>query len=99
MLDRIVHKIKNTRDNDFILKNDKGQDVNRWESYFQLGTSQMDNEECALTHQMCRALGGLHIDHQARVIFAQGVQSFSEKKIRPHASGHIEVPADHRNRH
>jgi formate dehydrogenase major subunit len=67
MLDRIAHKIKDTRDKDFILKNDKGQDVNRWESYFQLGTSQMDNEECALTHQMCRALGGLHIDHQARV--------------------------------
>lgn len=36
---------------------------------------------------------------EARVIFAQGVQSFSEKKVRPHASGHLEVPADHRNRH
>ena len=51
----------------FILTNDKGVTVNRWESYFHLGTSQMDNEECAVTHQMFRALGGVHIDHQARV--------------------------------
>ncbi|NCC25478.1 MAG: twin-arginine translocation signal domain-containing protein [Deltaproteobacteria bacterium] len=67
MLDRIARRIKDTRDKDFKVKNDKGQTVNRWESYFQLGTSQMDNEECALTHQLCRALGGVNIDHQARV--------------------------------
>jgi len=67
MLDRIARKIKDTRDKDFILKDEKGNEVNRWESYFQLGTSQMDNEECAVAHQMCRALGGVHIDHQARV--------------------------------
>ena len=67
MLDKIAHKIKDTRDKDFQLTNDKGVTVNRWESYFQLGTSQMDNEECSVTHQMCRALGGVYIDHQARV--------------------------------
>ena len=62
-----ARKIKDTRDKDFQLTNDKGVTVNRWESYFQLGTSQMDNEECSVTHQMCRALGGIYIDHQARV--------------------------------
>ena len=48
-------------------KNDKGQTVNRVESIFHLGTSQMDNEECAVTHQMLRSLGVVHLDHQARV--------------------------------
>jgi len=67
MLDKIARKIKDTRDKDIILKNDKGQTVNRWDSYFHLGSALMDNEECAVTHQMFRALGGMYIDHQARV--------------------------------
>ena len=67
MLDKIAHKIKDLRDKDFQLTNDKGVTVNRLESYFHLGTSQMDNEECSVTHQMFRALGGVFIDHQARV--------------------------------
>jgi formate dehydrogenase major subunit len=48
-------------------KNAKGQTVNRVESIFQLGTSQMDNEECAVSHQMLRSLGVVHFDHQARI--------------------------------
>jgi formate dehydrogenase major subunit len=67
VLDRIARRVKETRDKDFILKNAKGQQVNRVESIFQLGTSQMDNEECALFHQMLRGLGVVHIDHQARI--------------------------------
>jgi formate dehydrogenase major subunit len=47
--------------------NDKGQTINRVESIFQLGTSQMDNEECSVSHQMLRGLGVVHIDHQARI--------------------------------
>jgi formate dehydrogenase major subunit len=47
--------------------NAKGQEVNRVESIFQLGTSQMDNEECALAHQFLRSLGVVHMDHQARI--------------------------------
>ena len=66
-IDRIARKVKETRDRDLILKNEKGQTVNRLESLFQLGTSQMDNEECAMAHQMLRGLGVVHIDHQARV--------------------------------
>ncbi len=67
VLDRIARRVKDTRDKDFILTNNKGQPVNRVESIFQLGTSQMDNEECALSHQMLRGLGVVHMDHQARV--------------------------------
>lgn len=67
VLDRIARRVKETRDKDFILKNAKGQQVNRVESIFQLGTSQMDNEECAVFHQMLRGLGVVHMDHQARI--------------------------------
>ena len=67
VLDRIAKRVKETRDRDFIEKNDKGQTVNRVESMFHLGTSQMDNEECAVTHQMLRSLGFVHMDHQARI--------------------------------
>lgn len=66
-LDRIAKLTKETRDKGFIAKNAKGQTVNRVESLFQLGTSQMDNEECSVTHQMLRGLGVVHMDHQARV--------------------------------
>jgi formate dehydrogenase major subunit len=67
MLDKIARNIKDKRDKDFKETNAKGETVNRWETYFHLGTSQMDNEECALVHQMTRALGGVYLDHQARV--------------------------------
>ena len=66
-LSRIAKRVKETRDRDFIAKDDKGRQVNRLESMFQLGTSQMDNEECALSHQMLRGLGVVHMDHQARI--------------------------------
>ncbi len=67
MLERIAAKVKETRDRDFMPTNDKGQLVNRLESVFHLGTSQMSNEECAVTHQFVRSLGIVHLDHQARV--------------------------------
>lgn len=66
-LKRIARKVKDTRDADFKKLNDKGQLVNRVESIFQLGTSQMDNEECTLSHQALRGLGVVHMDHQARI--------------------------------
>ncbi len=67
VLDRIARRVKDARDKDFMLKNAKGQTVNRVESIFHLGGSQLDNEECALTHQMMRSLGVVYMDHQARV--------------------------------
>ena len=55
------------RDQNLKLTNDKGQTVNRLDHMFALGTSHMDNEECALVHQAMRALGVVHMDHQARI--------------------------------
>ncbi len=65
-LEQIATRVKKVRDKDLILKNDKGQTVNRLESMFFIGTSHADNEECAVAHQMARGLGIVHIDHQAR---------------------------------
>ncbi len=67
MLDRIATRVKETRDQHLKLTNDKGQSVNRLDHMFALGTSHMDNEECALVHQAMRALGVVHMDHQARI--------------------------------
>jgi len=65
-LDRLAQRIKETRDKDF-KRYSNGLEVNRIESIFHLGSSQMDNEECALTHQAMRALGVVYMDHQARI--------------------------------
>ena len=67
MLDRITERIKNTRDKGFMETDEQGRRVNRLEGLFALGTSHMDNEECALVHQAMRGLGVVHIDHQARI--------------------------------
>ncbi len=67
VVDRIAQKVKESRDKNLQLTNAKGQSVNRLEHVFALGTSHMDNEECSLTHQAMRALGVVHMDHQARI--------------------------------
>ena len=67
MLDRIARKVKDQRDKDFMLKNEAGVEVNRVESIFSLGSSQMSNEECSVAHQSLRSLGIVHMDHQARI--------------------------------
>lgn len=66
-LDRMAKRIKETRDADFKRFNDRNEEVNRVESIFHLGTSQMDNEECTVVHQGARGLGLVHFDHQARI--------------------------------
>jgi len=66
-LTEIAKKIKATRDKDFIIKNEKGQVVNRLETIAHMGSSKLDNEECWMVTTMMRALGLVQIDHQARV--------------------------------
>ena len=66
-LTQIAKKIKATRDKDFIVKNAKGQLVNRTESIAHMGSSKLDNEECWMVTTAMRALGLVQIDHQARV--------------------------------
>ena len=67
MLNTIARRIKDTRDKNFIEKNAQGRTVNRVESIFHYGGSQLSNEECALHHQFLRGLGVVYLDHQARV--------------------------------
>lgn len=67
MLDKLARKIKDTRDKHFKTTNAAGQKVNRVEEIFHMGSSQMSNEEAAVIMQAMRAMGIVHIDHQARI--------------------------------
>ena len=66
-LDRMARKIKEVRDADFVTTNSKGNTVNRVETIAHHGSSNVDNEECFMMASTARALGLVHIDHQARV--------------------------------
>lgn len=66
-VNKIARNIKTVRDKDFMHKNARGQVVNRLETIGHMGSSKVDNEECWLITTMARALGLVHIDHQARV--------------------------------
>jgi formate dehydrogenase major subunit len=63
----IAERIKKTRDAGFIVKNSKGQVVNRLENIAHMGSSNLDNEECWLITAMVRSMGLVYVDHQARV--------------------------------
>ncbi|MCF8033162.1 MAG: twin-arginine translocation signal domain-containing protein [Desulfarculaceae bacterium] len=66
-VEKMARNIKSVRDQDFMYKNAQGQVVNRLETIGHMGSSKVDNEECWLITTMARALGLVHIDHQARV--------------------------------
>lgn len=66
-IDRIAELIKKERDKSFVVKNAKGQTVNRVESISLMGSSNVLSEECWATAQFSRGLGLTYIDHQARV--------------------------------
>lgn len=66
-LDGIARLIKDTRDADFITKDDKGVTVNRCETIAQLGCTQLNTEEISLYTKMARSLGIVYFEHQARI--------------------------------
>jgi len=78
MMERIARRIKDQRDKDFKAKNASGAVVNRLESVFHLGSSQVTNEEAAVLHQMIRAFGIVHFDHQARICHSPSVPALAE---------------------
>jgi formate dehydrogenase major subunit len=78
MMERIARRIKDQRDKDFKEKNAAGLEVNRLESVFHFGSSQVSNEEAAVLHQMIRAFGIVHFDHQARVCHSPSVPGLAE---------------------
>ncbi len=67
MIEKLARRIKDTRDKHFITNNAEGKRVNRLETMFHAGSSQMSNEEAAVVVQGMRALGIVNIDHQARI--------------------------------
>jgi formate dehydrogenase major subunit len=66
-LDEIAHKIKDTRDQTFKEKDDKGNTVNRCESIAWIGGCTDTNEFNYLVVKSMRALGVVHLENQARV--------------------------------
>ena len=66
-LEKIAHRVKETRDASFTAKNDKGQTVNRTTAIASVGSAAMDNEECWAYQALMRSLGLVYIEHQARI--------------------------------
>jgi len=66
-LDRIAKLVKKTRDKYFMVKNEKGEKVNRVEAIAHVGSAALDNEECYILQKFLRSLGVVYIEHQARV--------------------------------
>ena len=64
---KIARHMKDDRDANFIVKNDKGELVNRWISTGFLASSAASNESGYLTHKVVRSLGMAAIDTQARI--------------------------------
>ncbi len=66
-LDKIAENIKTARDSSFMLKNEKGETVNRTDAIASVGSAAMDNEECYVYQKFLRGLGLVYIEHQARI--------------------------------
>jgi formate dehydrogenase major subunit len=66
-MDRIAQRVKDTRDQDFVMNNADGVRVNRLESIGSVGGATLDNEENYLILKLFRNLGIVHITNQARI--------------------------------
>ena len=66
-LDEIAKRIKEARDKSFVVKNGKGQVVNRCDGLAHVGSAALDNEECYILQKWLRSLGLVYIEHQARI--------------------------------
>jgi len=66
-LPEIAKRIKKTRDENWMAKDERGRIVNRTEAIGGLGGAALDNEECYLWSKLARALGIVYLEHQARI--------------------------------
>jgi formate dehydrogenase major subunit len=66
-MDEIAKRVKKTRDESFVEKNNKGQVVNRCDGIASVGSAALDNEECYIYQKWLRSLGLVYIEHQARI--------------------------------
>ncbi len=67
MLDQIAQRVVKTREETLVLKNEKGQVVNRCDGIASIGSAAMDNEELWIYQAMLRSMGLFYIEHQARI--------------------------------
>jgi formate dehydrogenase major subunit len=66
-IERIVTRVKETRDRTFITTDSNGKTVNRTEAIGSFGGGELDNEECYILSKMNRALGLVYMEHCARL--------------------------------
>ncbi len=66
-LARIARLMKDDRDKNLVLQNDKGVTVNRWPTVAFLAASASSNESGYITGKVIRAMGMTALDNQARV--------------------------------
>lgn len=67
MITEIAKRVKQSRDESFSVKNDKGEVVNRTNGIASVGSAALDNEECWVYQSFLRSLGLVYIEHQARI--------------------------------
>ncbi len=66
-IEQIASRIKETRDANWVSKDDQGYVVNRTDGIASVGGSALDNEECYLLVKMLRSLGLVYVEHHARI--------------------------------
>jgi formate dehydrogenase major subunit len=67
MVTEIAKRVKKSRDESFVTRNSKGQEVNRCDGIAHVGSAALDNEECYILQKWMRSLGLVYIEHQARI--------------------------------
>ena len=67
MLDKLAHRIKESRDRTFVTTDDKGNVVNRTNGIAFAGGATFSNEEGYLAAKVMRSLGLVYLEQQARV--------------------------------
>jgi formate dehydrogenase major subunit len=66
-LDKLARRIKDSRDNTFVTKDDEGNVVNRTEGIAFAGGAAFSNEEGYFATKVMRGLGLVYLEQQARV--------------------------------
>jgi formate dehydrogenase major subunit len=67
MLDKLAHRVKETRDRTFVTTDAKGNLVNRTDGIAFAGGATFSNEEGYLAAKVMRSLGLVYLEQQARV--------------------------------
>ena len=66
-MDWFARRFKDSRDNTFVERDERGRTVNRCEGVSWVGSATVANEDAYLITKTMRGLGLVYIDHQARI--------------------------------